>query len=247
MANVADVLAMGASPTFAVWSVGMGKSWTDSVFAGLAEGALQACAQYGIQLVGGDTVRCLDSGFVSLTLLGQPWGQPWLRSGAKAGDWLVVCGDLGYSAAGLALLQHAHVWPTELDVLVERHRRPRCPAVASLQALGAAVHAALDVSDGLSSECQHLAHQSGVGIVLKPYFWPADPLLEQAAQWLNQSSLGWVLHGGEDHSCLLAVAPHTPLPASCRVLGECVAGEGVWLETPEHTKQLLTPHGWTHT
>lgn len=246
--NVADILAMGGLPTQAVWSVGMGRDWSDAVFAGLAKGAQAACKAYGCELVGGDTVRCTGPGFVSLSLLGtQNSRKPWARSGAKPGDLLLLAGQPGFSAAGLAALGASRSHPS-FRKLIEAHRRPQPPFQACQSLFAKPVHAAIDLSDGLSSDAKHLAIASGVRLVFDRSALEPHVLLTKAARALgNVTTWDWVLHGGEDH-CLLAAASPTllsDLPDGVVVVGKVEPGEGVWMEV-DGKRRRMPPLGWIH-
>lgn len=246
--NVADIYAMGGRPTEAVWSVGLGADWTTKDFRDLARGALEACEHFGCTLVGGDTVRTRSGGFVSLALSGTLVGKPWLRCGARAGDLLVLAGTLGLSAAGLALHQTS---PGSRSLLpARRHRRPEPPreAFEALLALGPRVHAAIDISDGLSSESHHLALASGLALRLDLSALPRHPSLARAAKVLGRPSSQvdqWLLDGGEEHSLLVAVDPRAALPEGVRAIGRFAIGEGVTLDSGDLLARL-PPGGWTH-
>jgi len=243
-ANVADILAMGGTPDAAVWSLGMGETWADEIFSGLARGALEACTAYGCDLVGGDTVRCQGPGFVSLSLLGTlRSANPWKRSGALPGDRLVLAGTLGRSAAGLSALQAglAAQWTD----LVASHRRPAPPFADAADLFERDIHAAIDLSDGLSSDALHLATASGTAAILETsMLMPSADQISLASR-LGLDPLDWLLHGGEDHSLLIAVPPEAVLPEGVREVGRVEAGDGIWLEGPTG-RDRLEPGGWRH-
>jgi len=247
--NVADILAMGGIPTQAVWSVGMGKDWDDSVFAGLAKGAKAACKTYGCEIVGGDTVRTQGPGFVSLSLLGRQCGKRvWKRSGARSGDLIVLAGAPGSSAAGMqALLQGMQDHPT-LKPLVAAHRRPRPPFSIATALFPISVHAAIDLSDGLSSEASHLALASQKALVFDSRKLTIPKRLKQAAAILGEPDPArWLWHGGEDHALLAIVAPsqEKTLPHGAKVVGRVEEGTGVWIEL-DNSRQEMAPLGWVH-
>lgn len=246
--NVADILAMGGRPTEAVWSVGLGSDWTTRDFLALAQGAREACDRFGCRIVGGDTVRTRGGGFVSLALSGVLVGRPWLRSGARAGDRLVLAGTLGLSAAGLDL--HLAGGANRSSLAARRHRRPELPleAFEALLGLGSRVHAAIDLSDGLSSECHHLALASGLALRVELTRLPRHPALGRAASILGAGASRveeWILDGGEEHSLLVALDPRAPVPEGCLEIGRFSAGEGVTLDSGEVLARLR-PGGWTH-
>lgn len=245
-ANVADILAMGGLPDAAVWSVGMGADWTDATFGGLARGALEACAAHGCSLVGGDTVRCKGPGFVSLTLLGTlATESPWIRSGVRPGDRLAVAGDLGCSAAGLAALLEGASRGGGAEPFVSAHRRPRPPLDQAKSLRSLPIRAAIDLSDGLASEASHLALASGVSIVFDSATLAPSPALSALAETWRIDPMDWILHGGEDHSLLVALPESVPVPSGVRVVGRAEEGSGVFLSIGQR-REPLSPGGWSH-
>jgi thiamine-monophosphate kinase len=107
------------------------------------------------------------------------------------------------------------------------------------------VHAAIDLSDGLSSEAAHLSRASGVALVLDPACLPPTPSQEALAVRLGRDPMEWILHGGEDHSLLAAVSPEAALPADARPIGLAESGSGVFLERGR-ARVPLEPGGWSH-
>lgn len=247
--NVADILAMGAVPTQAVWSVGMGRDWTDATFRDLAKGAKAACKAYGCEIVGGDTVRTRGPGFVSLSLLGTPRSErTWTRSGARPGDAIVLVGQPGWSAAGLEAFSLGRANDPALSKAVLAHRRPKPPFSEAIALMGLEVHAAIDLSDGLSSELEHLAKASGVRMVLETARLAPSTALARTARLLGRSDpMDWILHGGEDH-CLLLTMPDRSaerLPAAARRVGRVEVGSGSWSEL-DGKRRKMAPLGWVH-
>jgi thiamine-monophosphate kinase len=103
--NLADIAAMGATPTALLVGLAtpgdLAVAWAEDLARGLAD----ECARAGASVVGGD-VSGADSVMIAVTALGDLAGrEPVTRSGARAGDLLAVAGRLGRSAAGLALLE----------------------------------------------------------------------------------------------------------------------------------------------
>ncbi len=210
-ASLADVAAMGGTATaLLVGLAAPGDLPVDWALA-LADGLRDESALVGAVVAGGDTVSS-DRVVVSVSALGDLAGRsPVLRSGARPGDLVVLAGDVGRSAAGLALLQAG-----ERDgQLVEAHRRPAPPYSLGpvLADLGAT--AMCDVSDGLLADLGHIATASGVGIVVDGVPLPDGVDLEQA------------LTGGEDHALVACLPSGTALPDGIRVIGRVEAGSGV--------------------
>lgn len=242
--NAADIAAMGASAHSAVAAVTipkkMGKTEINALAAGLAKGL----ESYGYSLVGGDLSRgtCLQ---VAVTVIGDLQGRPpLLRSGAKAGDLVYFAGNLGDSAAGLALLErfqspvvavNSPALPESLHNLAEevisRYQVPQVPADLAPQLAGAGVHALMDVSDGLTRDGAKIGAASGVVIDLQ------RELLEKYANRLSglAHALGinawdWVLGGGEDHGLLCTA------PAGFSIPGFSPIGRVLPAESPGHTE-----------
>jgi thiamine-monophosphate kinase len=103
--NLADVAAMGASPTALLVGFAtpgdLAVAWAEDLTRGIAE----ECGRAGAHVAGGD-VSSADSIMIAITALGDLGGrEPVTRGGAHPGDRLAVAGRLGRSAAGLALLE----------------------------------------------------------------------------------------------------------------------------------------------
>jgi thiamine-monophosphate kinase len=207
--NLADVTAMGASPTAVVVALALPSDtrvdWVDGFLAGL----LEECARAGASLIGGDVVRA-DSITIGVTAFGDLDGRaPVLRSGAQPGDVVAVCGNLGSAAGGLAVLSRGFRSPR---ALVDAHRRPRPDYAAGVEAARAGVHALVDVSDGLLLDARRMARASGVSIDLESAVLPREDVVVTTASAYNLDPLTWVLGGGDDHALLATFAPDVALP-----------------------------------
>ena len=219
-ANLADIAAMGGVGTALLVGLAAPADLPLQWALDLADGLRDECRLVGAAVVGGDTVRA-DQIVVSVTALGRV--DRWVtRSGARAGDVVVVAGRLGHSAAGLRLLQQG----ITAGPLVEAHRRPEPPYAAGPLLSAAGATSMCDVSDGLVSDVGHLATASQVAIHL-----------DSAALRDDEVTLDDVLRGGEDHA-LVATVP-APVPG-CRVIGRVAEGAGVTLDG------VAVSGGWEH-
>lgn len=210
-ASLADVAAMGGTATALLVGLAAPGDLPVSWAIALADGLRDESALVGAVVAGGDTVSS-DRIVVSVSALGDLAGRsPVLRSGARAGDLVVLAGEVGRSAAGLALLQAGE----REGPLVEAHRRPAPPYALGpvLADLGAT--AMCDVSDGLLADLGHIASASGVAIVVGDVPLPDGVDLPQA------------LTGGEDHALVACVPAGTELPDGVRVIGRVEPGSGV--------------------
>ena len=228
-ANLADVAAMGGTATSLLVGLAAPPDVPVSWATELADGLRDEAEVVGAVVVGGDVVSS-DRVVVSVTALGDLGGRPpVLRSGAQPGDRVVLAGRLGWSAAGLALLQHldASGGGVPIDVLVQAHLQPSPPYALGpeLAALGAT--AMCDVSDGLLADLGHLADASGVHIDVESRRFAREPLLGRAARVVGVHPLDFVLTGGEDHALVATVPPGVALPDEVTRIGLVRPGKGV--------------------
>jgi thiamine-monophosphate kinase len=226
--SLADIAAMGAVPTALLAAVALPGSLPASWALDLAAGLAAEAERAGAGIVGGDTASA-ESVLISVTALGDLRGAPPVRrSGAAAGDVVAVCGTLGHSAAGHALLSAGAAEP---GTLVAAHLRPSPPYDAGPEAARLGATAMIDVSDGLLADLGHVATASGVRIdVSSAALVPPDddPLWRAALS--SRTDIGgssraqllhWVLTGGEDHSLAAAfpASAAASLPSRWRVIG----------------------------
>jgi thiamine-monophosphate kinase len=203
--NLSDIAAMGCRPRF--YTVGLAlprdckRGWILQFYRGMT--ALGR--RHGAELIGGDLSRSPRGIYLSVTVLGCSVGRKLLlRSAGRPGDLLYVTGTLGQAAAGLALLERGRRRGAAARRAVEAHLRPepRCETGLWLCRRGRA-SAAIDLSDGLSSDLPRLCRASGVGAEIEE---AALPLFRASARWrMDPLELG--LHGGDDYELLFAVPP----------------------------------------
>ncbi len=215
--GLSDIAAMGARPVAAFLSLGLSRdltvaqgrrsAWVD----GFLDGFVALANKYQTPLAGGDLAES-PVAMADIVLLGAvPSGKALLRSRARAGDLLCVTGVLGGAAVGLERLQKLvgsrrkadrrvyndvrltpHLWP-----------QPRIAQGLWLSKKRIAT-AAIDLSDGLSTDLNHLCQESGVAAEVDAQALPIQPgaTLEQA------------LHGGEDYELLFTIGSKTAIPRS---------------------------------
>jgi thiamine-monophosphate kinase len=192
----------------------------------LAKALARWARAFDVELAGGDTVAAPPGALaLSVTALGRcPEGaEPWLRSGARPGDRLVVSGPLGGSGAG----RHLAV-------------RPRADVVAACRAAGTVVHAAIDLSDGLGRDLPRLCAASGVGAVVRTEALPIHADVAPARDAVQAA-----LADGEDFELLLALPPGASPPDGLVEIGRVREGSGCRLLSGGH--ELAWPDaGYEH-
>jgi thiamine-monophosphate kinase len=239
--NVSDLAAMGAVPRWLLLVLCAPASTGTDVLESLYGGVIEACALYGTELVGGDTVRSSEL-MLSVTALGEIEGDPMLRSGAKIGDVLAVTAPLGKAAAGVNLLLSSDsrgVIPEDGVACIDAHRRPVARVHDGIRLKSAGAHAAIDISDGLALDARRLSEASGVGIEIDARCVPIAPEAHAVADDRGWDALQMVLGGGEDLELLVSIPPAGP---TAKELGLIEIGrivdDGLWLTDGGERKQL---------
>jgi thiamine-monophosphate kinase len=243
------------------------KSWLDRFF----DGFFALADAFQTPLAGGDLAES-PIAVADIVLIGAARrGKAFLRSGARPGDLLYVTGALGGAAAGLARLvrlaanaQAARSGskkvaplriPSNLRSLLAPHLYPQ-PRIAQglwLAQRGLA-SAAIDLSDGLSTDLAHLCEESGVAAEVDAAALPVHSAAPDAATKELGATLEQALRGGEDYELLFTASPEARVPRSIagvpvtrigRILRPRKGGPAVALVT-EQRRQSLEPQGWEH-
>lgn len=242
--NLADIAAMGALPRALLFGLAIPGDLPVQWVLEVTKGLVAECERGGATIAGGD-VTSADIVMLAITALGDLAGRrPVTRAGARPGDQVAVCGRLGWSAAGLSLLQagNAGAQQGELAGLVRAHQRPRPDYPAGPLAAAAGATAMIDVSDGLVQDLGHVADASGVRIELETACLPVAPALLAAAGALGADWRPWVLAGGEDHAFAATFGAEAELPDGWAVIGKVGPGEGVLVDSAAWN----APGGWDH-
>jgi thiamine-monophosphate kinase len=240
--NVSDVSAMGGTPRFVLTSGGAPDPETAlRCFEGVAE----ACEEFGVYPLGGDTTRA-DALTVDVAILGELATRPVLRSGAKPGDLLAVTGELGAGAAGLLILEQNI---PGYERLVRRYLRPEPRLEAGRVAANLCANAMMDLSDGLASDLRRVCDRSGVGSSVDLDLLPVQDDTRELARSLGHDPAVLAATGGEDYELLIS-APGRILDALAEsigtpltVIGE-VTQENVAFRRGDEIVEGLS--GWDH-
>lgn len=234
-----DVVAMGGAPKFMLISIDTGGERELGFLKELYSGIQESCSRVGVLLIGGDTVNGGKSLSLSASVIGTVADGSCVctRSGAKEGDSIYVTGPLGGAEIGLELLRENVPGHEELKRF---HQEPRCRTdlIAQIAPIATSM---VDISDGLSSELNHVALDSGVGCVIQS---AQVPVVECTAS-LRYPTLHYALHGGEDYQLLFTAGSKHCFNRGCVEIGTVTSGSGVYLlENDEKT--LLEAGGWNH-
>ncbi len=207
--NLADVAAMGASPTALLVGFAAPGDLPVAWAQDLTRGLVAECSRAGAFLAGGD-VSSADKITLAITALGDLAGrEPVTRAGARPGDQLALAGRLGHSAAGLALLEAGLTEPARADRQPPAARDRPYEAGPQAAALGAT--SMIDISDGLLADLGHVAQASGVRIDVETARLEDSRLTAAAAALAGADWLRWALTGGEDHALAATFPAAQPL------------------------------------
>ncbi|OJF13739.1 thiamine-phosphate kinase [Couchioplanes caeruleus] len=238
-ANLADIAAMGATPTGLLVALcvptDLDVAWAEE----LAEGLAAESALVGATVVGGD-MSSSPTLTIAVTALGDLGGRaPVLRSGAQPGDVVALAGRTGYAAAGYTVLSRGFRTP---KLLVEAYRRPAVPYVQGPAAAQLGATSMIDVSDGLLQDLGHVATASVVGIDIRRDAFEVPDQMRDAASALGVDPYVWLLAGGDDHALAATFPAGVTLPPQWRVVGSVHEGTGVTVDR----KPWQGGTGWDH-
>jgi thiamine-monophosphate kinase len=235
--NLSDLAAMAARPVGVVISLALPRSGGEALALQLYEGILPLAEEFESAIAGGDTNSWNGPLVISITAIGEVLpGQEWRRSGARPGDEILVTGSFG----GSILRKHFDFTPRVREAL--------------LLAENYEIHAAMDVSDGLSLDLSRLCEASGCGAVLDLSRIPIAPAAVELECKDGQLALDHALGDGEDFELILAVAPEVaekilavqPLEVPLTRIGRFVMQPGLWQQTGGGPLQSLPPRGYEH-
>jgi len=249
--NLSDLAAMGAVPLAYLMTTAFPRSVTQDWIAAFAGGLALDQAEFGIELLGGDTVATDGPATFSLTILGHVApGAALRRVGARPGDEAWVSGSIGDGALGLLALTGR--LPADPH-LASRYRLPQPRVTLGLRLAGLA-RAAMDVSDGLVQDLGHLARAAGCGAVIEAAAVPLSAPA-RAALTADPALLSRILTGGDDYELVFAADPadSARVRAAAAEAGVAVtrigvfeAGQGVRVRGPDGHDVTLPTSGWSH-
>lgn len=255
--SLSDIAAMGGAPKYALISLALSpradRKWVQSFY----KGVFRLARRFGVALLGGDTARHSGTILADVAVVGEvPRGKALLRSGAKPGDALLVAGTLGLSALGLEFVRSGKPKknpPVFREALrAHGYPEPQCGLGQYLAKTGLAA-AAIDLSDGLSTDLGRLCQSSGVGAKIWADRIPIPPDFSGGDPAERSHLLHVALHGGEDYKLLFAVRPTNVarVPDSfegVRIhrIGEILAGHTKFLVLPSGAHKRLQSMGYDH-
>lgn len=256
--GLSDLAAMGARPIAAYLSIALPADLAGKWFDRFLDGWTDLADRHQVPLAGGDTAEAPRTGgkpkmAADVVLVGGvPRGKALLRSGAHAGDTLYVTGKLGGAAVELRDLRRTSgSTPDRTPIRISKTRDSSRPhphlfpqprlAVGRRLLQGRLATAAIDLSDGLSTDLNHLCQASGLGAIVDRQAVPLAP----------GASLKDAADGGEDYELLFTAPPGRPLRSVSGIrvypVGRMTPKAGsIELLAEDGSRAPFMPRGWQH-
>jgi len=250
--GLSDIAAMGGEPRAAFLSLAVAgdvpQKWVDRFLNGL----LELAKEYKVPLAGGDTAQSEGGIQADIVVVGSvPKGKAVLRSGAKPGEQIYVTGELGGAAAALAHLAESKPGGADFGHFPMTFARPshRLSALHARVAVGLSLRrrglasAMIDLSDGLSTDLEHICQESHVGAEIEAEAIP------RAQVGKKPVALELALHGGDDYELLFTSAATVPSKIAgvpVTRIGRTTQSAEMRLIGVDGKVRLLKAGGWEH-
>ena len=257
--NLSDIAAMGGTAREAFVSIAIPDDCQLDYLEAIYSGIKELAAGFDVNVLGGDTTRSKKDLIINIVVQGVVSKEELLcRDAARPGDVIFSTGFLGDSKAGLYLILNEIAADSEtLTALLMAHRVPQ-PHLRQGRFLAQqkGVHAAIDTSDGLSSDLAHIAEESRVGARLYAQKIPISPDLKDFCARFDFDPIDYALSGGEDYTllCTIAAANADKISSSFEkefkrplfAIGEITAKKQIEVVYPDGKTKPLPPTGWDH-
>jgi thiamine-monophosphate kinase len=257
--NLSDIAAMGGTARESFVSIAIPEDCPLDYLEAVYDGMKDLATKFNVNILGGDTTSSKVDLVINVVVHGTIAREEMLcRDAARPGDIIFSTGYLGDSKAGLHLiLNNIPADSDEMRNLLRAHLLP-VPHLAEGRFLAqqSAVNAAIDISDGLSSDLGHIAEQSGVGAVLDSDKIPVSGDLKIFCRQFNFDPVEYALSGGEDYTLLCTISPNDAEAIAENFqnkfkrplfrIGEVTADKEMKINYPDGSSSPIAPSGWNH-
>ena len=197
--NLSDIAAMGGIPKYVLLSLALPAELEVDDICKFIHSMMHLAGEFGMAIIGGN-VSTAPNVVITVTIIGSSTSKAILkRSTASFGEQIAVTGYLGLSAAGLEMLKGKTISDPEVSNILRRAHFQPIPRVKEGQILSEqGAKTAIDISDGLIADLNHICESSKVNAVVKIEQVPVHPAVK--ANFSNHQELA--LYGGEDYELL---------------------------------------------
>ncbi|MFH1755860.1 MAG: thiamine-phosphate kinase [Candidatus Latescibacterota bacterium] len=256
--NLSDIAAMGGRPLYALLSLACPNDVEAAYIKAVEKGVAMHLRKYGAEIIGGNISASGKHLVCDLTLIGDsPSKNVWQRRCRPGRDAILLVGAIGSARAGLAHIEkpgskHSY------RPLVRAYKKPRpLLEVADLLRGDTAVHGAIDVSDGFSTDLIRICDNAGAGCEVDEAALTIERSLIRFCQERAEDPVRWALQGGEDYALILSVAAgraqalaahvRERLGLAASVAGRFTARKGRYeLLDAAGKRKKFTATGWDH-
>ncbi len=256
--NVSDLAAMGAETVGITVAMALPPDLMVSEFDEIIEGILEACENYQMALIGGDTNESTE-----LTLCGTCLGivakdKVMMKSGSQVGDVIAVTGLLGLAAAGFEILSTEKLKSKDInhnfkELALKHALEPKAPLEKGITcSKTGAVTSATDITDGLLSELGELiqANQKQIGMIIYEDKIPIPDEIFDLAGKIGKNPLEMALSYGEDFEILLTIKKDKFHEIKDKIslyeLGYVTSSGQIQMINKERKTNILIPKGYEH-
>ncbi|MCK9302293.1 MAG: thiamine-phosphate kinase [Bacteroidales bacterium] len=260
--NFSDVYAMNGRPKQITVGIAVSNRFSVEAVKEIYAGIKQACKNYHVDMVGGDTTSSISGLFISITVIGEvDENNIVYRNGAQNNDLICVSGNLGAAYMGMLVLEREkETWKGNPNMqpdlagneyVLQRFLRPeaRFDIVEILAAKDVIPTSMIDISDGLASELHHICKQSKKGCNIYEDKLPVDPATILAAEDFNINPITAAMNGGEDYELLFTIKQSDyekikSIP-QISIIGHITDNEGILsLITKDNVTIDIKAQGW---
>jgi thiamine-monophosphate kinase len=246
--GLSDIAAMGGEPRAAFLSLAVARDVPQKWVRRFLQGLLDLAKEFHLPLAGGDMAQSPSGIQADIIVVGSvPKGKAVLRSGAHPGEHIYVTGELGGAAAALSRLLESK--PVGAEYSRYFHPTARVAVGQWLRRRGV-LSAMIDLSDGLSTDLDHICQESHVGAKIDADAIPRAQVGRGKKELGKKPvALDLALHGGDDYELLFTSAAALPAKvAGVRIarIGQITRSKGMRLIGPGGKARPLKAEGWEH-
>ena len=257
--NLSDIAAMGGKAREAFVSIAIPKTCPIDYLEDFYDGMKSLASKFDVNILGGDTTESKADLVINIAVVGSvPEDEMLCRDKARPGDVVCTTGFLGDSRAGLYLILNEIEAETRgNEDLKSAHLMPK-PFLREGRFLACrpGIHAAIDISDGLSSDIGHIAEESGVGVRLYSDKIPLSPRLIEFCERFDLDPVEYALVGGEDYTLLCTVSKDSvasvikdylaTFDEPLYPIGEIIQDRRMEIIGLDNKVRSFSPRGWDH-